>query len=413
MNNQNQEHFIGLDIGTSAVRCVVGGFDPNGSNLPSIIGHGQASNQGMRRGTVVHVDEVAEAIATAVTEAERISGVHINSATVNVNGSHVSGLDSEGVIAISAANREITPEDRLRVEEAATIVNLPPNREIVQFFAKNYSLDGQRNIKDPVGMHGVRLEVDAHIVTASSPNMRNLDMALEKGGIVANHHTVSGLAAAEAVLTRQQKEAGTVLVDVGAGTTNLIVFEDGEVQHVAVIPIGGQHITNDLAIGLRTDLDIAEAVKIQHAGLRENDHKSDVSVKVGAKTHHFDFEEISMITSARVEELLEYVNKELQKIRRAGKLPGGAVITGGSSKLPGIDDFARDHLELPARIGKLHNIGGLVDTVEDPGFTTVVGLMLLDMLLLPQLPPVHGRGAKPSAKQARAILDGMFRRFKG
>src|SRR5947209_9899690 len=194
------EQFVGLDIGTNQVRCVVGTFDPNGSNMPSIVGHGQATNQGMRRGAVVHVDDVADAIVKAVTEAERISGMSIKNATVNVNGSHVSGLNSEGVIAISAANREISPEDRLRVEEAATIVNLPPNREIVQFFAKSYSLDGQKNIKDPVGMHGVRLEVDAHIVTASSPNLRNLDMALEKAEIEPTHHTVAGLAAAEAVL---------------------------------------------------------------------------------------------------------------------------------------------------------------------------------------------------------------------
>lgn len=410
MNNQNQEQFIGLDIGTSMVRCVVGTLDPHGSNLPSIVGHGSAPNHGMRRGAVVHVDEVADAIVKAVTEAERISGMSIKRATVNVNGSHVSGLDSEGVIAISAANREITQEDRLRVEEAATIVSLPPNREIVQFFAKNYSLDGQRNIKDPVGMHGVRLEVDAHIVTASSPNLRSLDQALEKAEISAMHHTVSGLAAAEATLTRQQKEAGTVLLDIGAGTTNLIVFEDGEVQHVAVIPIGGQHITNDLAIGLRTDLDIAEAVKLQHANLKNDARRTAVNVKIGHKTHSFDFEDIGMIAGARVEELLEYVNKELQKIKRAGKLPGGVVLTGGTSNLPGIDEMARDKLELPSRIGKLHNIGGLVDTVEDKAFTTVVGLMLLDMLLLPSLPPVHG--GKGSAGQARAILDGMFHRFR-
>jgi cell division protein FtsA len=401
------EHFIGLDIGTSRVRCVVGTFDPNGSNMPSIIGHGHALNQGMRRGAVVHVDEVADAIVQAVTEAERIAGININHATVNVNGSHVSGLNSEGVIAISAANREITQEDRLRVEEAATIVNLPANREIVQFFAKNYSLDGQRNIKDPVGMHGVRLEVEAHMVTASTPNLRNLDMALEKAEIQAMHHTVSGLAAAEAVLTRQQKEAGTALIDIGAGTTNLIVFEDGEVQYVAVIPIGGQHITNDLAIGLKTDLDIAEAVKVKHADLKEGTKKA-ASVKVGDQTHNFDAEDVAMITEARVEELLEYVDKELQKIKKSRKLPGGIVITGGTSKLPGIADFAKDKLELPARVGKLHNIGGLVDTVEDQSFVTVVGLMLLDMLLLPSLPPVHGRGGQ----NARAILDGLFGRFK-
>jgi cell division protein FtsA len=407
MNGSNQEHFIGLDIGTSAVRCVVGMFDPNGSNVPSIIGHGQAINQGMRRGAVVHVDDVAESIVHAVTEAERISGRAIKQATVNVNGAHVGGLNSEGVIAISTANREITVEDRLRVEEAATIVSLPPNREIVQFFAKNYSLDGQHNIKDPVGMHGVRLEVDAHIVTASSPNLRNLDMALEKAEMSATHHTVSGLAAAEAVLTRQQREAGTALIDIGAGTTNLIVFEDGEVQHIAVLPIGGQHITNDLAIGLRTDLDIAEQVKLQHSDLRHDAKKVNAMVKVGDKTHNFQFEEVLMIVEARVDELLEYVDKELQKIKRSRKLPGGVVVTGGSAKLPGLDEFTRDKLQLPARIGKLRNVGGLVDTVEDQSYITVVGLMLLDMLLLPALPPVHGKSA-----HAKTLLDNLFGRIR-
>jgi cell division protein FtsA len=408
--NQNQDYFIGLDIGTSTVRCVVGTFDPNGSNMPSIIGHGQAPNQGMRRGAVVHVDEVADAIVHAVTEAERISGMNIKHATVNVNGSHVSGLNSEGVIAISGADRQISSEDRLRVEEAATIVSLPANREIIQFFAKNYSLDGQRNIKDPVGMHGVRLEVDAHIVTASTPNLRNLDMALEKAELIPMHHTVSGLAAAEAVLTRQQKEAGTALFDIGAGTTNVIVFEDGEVQHVAVLPIGGQHITNDLAIGLKTDLDIAEAVKLQHASLRTKNKVATASVKIDDKTYHFDTDEINMIVEARVDELLEYADKELQKIKRSRKLPGGIALTGGTAKLPGIDEFARQKLQLPARIGKLQNIGGLADTVEDQAFTTVVGLMLLDMLLLPSLPPVHGRAV--SAQNAQAILGGLFNRLK-
>jgi cell division protein FtsA len=402
------EFFVGLDIGTSMVRCVVGTFDPNGSNMPSIIGHGQSANQGMRRGAVVHVDEVADAIVHAITEAERISGMKIDRATINVNGSHVTGLNSQGVIAISTANSEINQDDRLRVEEAATIVNLPPNREIIQFFAKNYSLDGQKNIKDPVGMHGVRLEVDAHMVTASTPNLRNLDMAMEKAEVHPSHHTISGLAAAEAVMSRQQKEAGTALLDIGAGTTNLIVFEDGEVEHIAVLPIGGQHVTNDLAIGLKTDLDIAEAVKLEHANIKKDVKKTRIAVKVGGKEHLFDFEEVAMIVEARVDELLDYVEKELVKIKRARKLPGGLVLTGGTSKLPGIDEFAKEKLQLPARVGKLQNIGGLVDTVEDQTYTTVVGLMLLDMLLLPSLPPTTGRGGD----QARAMLGGLMNRFK-
>jgi cell division protein FtsA len=225
MQPSQQTHFIGLDVGTSAVRCVVGMIDATdaANARPSIIGHGYAPNIGTRKGTVVHVEDTTEAIVQAVTEAERISGVQINRATINVNGAHVEGMDSKGVIAISSMNKEITPEDRMRVEEAATVIKMPANREIIQFFAKNYSLDGQRNIKDPVGMQGVRLEVDAHIVTAATPNLRNLDMALEKAQIVPTHHTLSSLASAEAILSRQQKEAGTVVLDIGAGPVRDVV----------------------------------------------------------------------------------------------------------------------------------------------------------------------------------------------
>ena len=199
MRDQAAHHFYGLDIGTSTVRCVMGMLDANGeTNVLSVIGHGSAPNHGMRRGVIVHVEDVVDAVVKAVTEAERVSGMHIAGATVNINGSHVLGMNSRGVIAISTANREISDEDRLRVEEAATIVKLPPNREIIQVFAKNYRLDGQANIKDPVGMQGVRLEVDTHIVTAATPNLRNLELVMEKSHLQANHRTVSGLAAAEA-----------------------------------------------------------------------------------------------------------------------------------------------------------------------------------------------------------------------
>lgn len=387
MRDPSSQSYVGLDIGTSAVRCVVGMIDPASPGDLSVIGTGSASNLGMRKGVVVHVDDVVDAIVRAVTEAERISGIRIGGATVNINGSHIMGLNSRGVIAISAANREISHEDRMRVEEAATIVKLPSNRDIVQVFAKNYRLDGQENIKDPVGMHGVRLEVDTHIVTASTPNLRNLDMALEKAQVRIHNHTLSGLAAAESVLNRQQKEAGTVLLDIGAGTTNLVVFEDGEVQHVAVLPIGSMHITNDLAIGLKTDLDVAESVKINHARIgSEVIQKPDFKVKVGNHEYTFSADEVTMIAQARVEELLEYVDKELSRIHRSHKLPGGVVLVGGTAKLPGIAEVARDKLELAARIGKVRNVSGLVDKVSDPSYNTATGLMMLDMLLMPEEP---------------------------
>jgi cell division protein FtsA len=374
--------YVGLDIGTSTVRCVVGVRDLSEPTLISVIGHGSSPNQGMRKGVVMHIDDTAEAIIQAITEAERISGVQIHQATVNVNGAHVTGINSRGVIAISSPDREISIDDRERVEEAATIVKLPPNREIVQVFAKNYRLDGQDNLKDPVGMHGVRLEVDCHIVTAASPNVRNLNLALEKAQVRPRHHTISALAAAEAVLGRQQKEAGTAVLDIGAGTTNLSVIEDGEVQHVAVIPIGGTHITNDLAIGLKTDLDVAEAVKVKHARLGDESDRP-VRVTVDEKVYNFSGGEVNMIVEARVEELMEYVEKELQRIHRARKLPGGAVLVGGTSMLPGLADFTRDKLQLPARLGKVHGLAGLVDTVDAPAFAAAAGLMLLDILLTP------------------------------
>lgn len=407
----SSNHFFGLDIGTSTVRCVVGMANEADSGKLSVIGHGSSANVGMRKGSVVHVEDVAEAVEGAITEAERVSGVSIQRATVNVNGSHVVGMNSRGVIAISSPNREITFDDRLRVEEAATIVKLPPNREILQVFAKNYRLDGQDNIKDPVGMNGVRLEVDTHIVTAASPNLRSLDMVLERSRVVPSHRVVSSLAAAEAVLNRQQKESGTVLLDIGAGTTNFIVIEDGEVQHVAVLPIGGMNITNDLAIGLKTDLDIAEAVKTEHAGFGpEQTAGGPVKVSVGGSEHTFDGEEVAMIAEARVDELLEYVEKELRKIGRSRKLPGGVVLVGGTAKIPGIAEFAKEKLQLAARIGSLQPIGGLIDTVEDPAYATAVGLMLLDMLLMPD--GGHSNQGQPNAG-VFGMLEGVVRRFKG
>ncbi len=370
--------FIGVDIGTSMVRCVIGNIDESGT--PEIIGHGAAPSIGVRRGVVTQPQEVGAAIREAIEQAERLSGKEVSSATVNINGSHVQGVDSRGVVAISAIDRHIEDEDRIRVEEAASIMKLPANREIIQIFPKEYSLDGQGGIKDPVGMKGVRLEVDTHIVTSSVPNIKSVEQAMDIGGFSIRHRSISSLASAEAVLTREQREAGTAVLDIGSGTINLIVIEDSEVQYVAVIPVGGRHITNDLAIGLKTDLDIAEEVKIKHASL-EGDSRSVVSVKVAKQQHTFDAETVRMIIEARVEEMLELVDKELKKIGKSKKLPGGVVFTGGSSKIKGLADFAKAQLELPAKIAAVLPVSGLSEITKDVSYATPIGLMLLDMLL--------------------------------
>ena len=412
MRDTQPQYFVGLDVGTSMVRCVVGNLDV-ASEEPrlSLIGYGTAPNLGMRKGLVVHLDDVASAVNLAVSEAERIAGVPIRSATVNVNGSHISGLDSKGVIAISAANREISIEDKMRVEDAATIVQIPANREIIQVFPKNYRVDGHDAIKDPIGMKGVRLEVDTHIVTVATPNIRSLDSALEKAHIEPMHHTVSGLASAEAILNRQQKEAGTLVLDIGASTTNLAVIEDGEVQHVAVIPMGGMHITNDLAIGLKTDLEIAEQVKISFAALAGAGKKGKLSVQHNKINHAFDSEDIHMVVEARVDEILEFVEKELKRIHKSRKLPGGVVIVGGTANIPGLAPFAREKLQLPARIGSLDSLEGISDDIKNkPQFITAVGLMQLDMLFAEQMAmheaiPADGGGLMSS-------VTGIFKKLR-
>jgi cell division protein FtsA len=410
MNDNKLSFFVGLDIGTTAVRCVVGELGAEDS-IPRIIGFSEAENSGMRKGNVAHVDEVAEAVVKAVTQAERMSGHEIKKATVNVNGSHVEGLNSRGVIAISSPDRQISQEDRLRVEEAATIVQLPPNKDIIQVFAKNYRLDGQDNIKDPVGMNGVRLEVDTHIVVASTPALKSLDNVLQKIELRASHLTISSLGAAEALLSRKQRESGVAVLDIGAATTNVVVIEDGEVEHVAVIPMGGIHITNDLAIGLKTDLDVAELVKLKHATLSKS-ARGETSFVINGEELHFDREDMRMIAEARVEEIFEFAEKELKKINRAKKLPGGVVMTGGTAKLPGIIDLAKETLELPASVGSWKHVPRVVDGLDQQQFAAAVGLMLLDMYLGPSQFD-HFNDTQPGFLQNfGAGPSNIFRRFK-
>lgn len=371
-------YFVGLDIGTTKVRCVIGQL--NDSDVaPTVIGTGVADNLGVRKGAVANIQDTVNAIDSAIEAAERMAGYEVNAATVNVNGAHIVGMNSKGVIAISSNTREIGLEDLARVEEAATVVQLPANREIIQVFARNYRLDGQDKIKDPVGMTGVRLEVDAHVVTAATPSLRNLEKAMDGAGTAIHYRLLGGLAAAEAVINREQRENGVVVADYGATTTNIAVFEEGDVQHVAVIPVGSHNITNDLAIGLRTELNVAEAVKLAHAGPGGTQRSKNVSVTVDDEEFTFARKDVDMIVEARLDETFQLVDKELDKINRTGKLPGGVVLVGGGANLEGLDEYVKDRLRLPARVAKPHGFAGLVDTIDAPEFATAIGLMLYDM----------------------------------
>lgn len=398
---KNVPVYTGIDIGTSYVRCVIAYASSESDGGFSIAGVGISPCQGVRKGVVVHPEEVSEAVNAAIEDAERQAGVNVTRATVLVGGAHIGSQTSRGVVAISGAGRTITEDDRLRVEEAATVIQMPPNREIIQVFAKNYRIDGEETIKDPVGMQGVRLEVDAHIISASTPALRSIDLALERSGIRPTAHVVAGLAAAEAVLDRKQKESGTAIVDIGAGTTSLAILEEGEIEHIAVIPVGGQNITNDLAIGLKTSLDVAEKVKLSFTGFQEFADAPCVIEHAGEKLT-FDGSTVQLIIEARVEELLEQVDKEFAKVKKSKKLPGGVVFVGGSSQLKGLADFAKEKLSLPTSIGKVRGITGLVDAVKGGKMATPVGVMMLDAIfasnsiqqneskgLLSQFNPLH------------------------
>ena len=378
---ENSRYAVGLDVGTTKVRCVVGHVE-GAQASPTIIGVGESTNSGMRKGTVVNLVNTASAIDSALEAAERMSGFQIQNATISVNGSHIIGMSSKGVIAVGANGHEITDEDLRRVEEAATVVQLPANREILEVTPRSYQLDGQDNIKDPIGMTGVRLEVDAHVITALGPHLKNLRKACEMTETIPHATILAGLAAARAVVSDQQTENGVVLIDLGGTTTNIAVFEEGDLQHVAVLPVGSVNITNDLAIGLKTDLDIAEAVKLEHASAmpsQRTDKKTTASVKVGDKTHTFDLEDIDMIVDARLEEIFELINKELKSIGRAAKLPGGAVLTGGGAQLKGLADYARNALQISARIGEAPEFAGVSENVHSPDWSTALGLMLIDL----------------------------------
>jgi cell division protein FtsA len=273
-------------------------------------------------------------------------------------------------------------DDLIRVEEAATAIQLAPNREILQVFPRSYSVDSQTNIKDPVGMHGVRLEVESHIITGSVPAIKNLDRSIHQAGIAIQGQVLVPLAAARAVLTKRQKELGVALVDIGGGTTGVAVYEEGDILYSSVLPVGAGHITNDLAIGLKTSIDAAEKIKLKY--VRAYTPKANLAEKIRIEELEGDDnvvtrKELQNIAGARLDEIFQLVRAELRKLGKEVMLPGGVVLTGGGAKMAGIEDLAKEALSLPAVVGKPEGFSGIVDRINDPAFAAPVGLMLENM----------------------------------
>ncbi len=407
---ENSRYAVGIDIGTTMIRCVVGHIDAT-TGAPTIVGVGTAPNSGMRKGVVANLNGPATAIDSALGEAERMSGYQVNAASISINGSHIVSTKADGMIAVGAADHEITSDDVMRIEEVATLGKIPANREILEVVPHSYRLDGQDNIKDPIGMTGTRLEISANVVSALTPHLSNLQRAAEMANVSTNNIIPSVLASAKAVLSEQQLENGVAVIDIGGATTSVAVFEEGDLQYIAVIPAGGVHVTNDLAIGLKTDPEIAEQVKLAHAAAVSQADSDKVSIKHGKETLEFDRSEVFEIVEARLDEIFESVNKELKKAGRAGKLPSGVVLTGGSANIKGLTEFAKNQLGLAARVGKSSGYGGVADNIDKPQFASAIGLMLADS---------EGVGAqrnssrvvKKASKTASGFVANFLNKFK-
>ncbi|MFZ3031669.1 MAG: cell division protein FtsA [Candidatus Moraniibacteriota bacterium] len=375
---------VGLDIGSSSIRAVIVREVSEEEPL-RVVGIGTAVSEGIRRGSVVNADAVAKACNAALEQAEHMAGHPAESVIVGISGTEIASQNALGVIAVGRADGEVTYDDMSRVlEEVQARLTMPLNREIIHVIPKDYRLDDQKNIKDPLGMHGVRLEMNALVVSDSTAHIKNISRSLEQAGTNAENFVVEPLACAEAVLHEKQKELGTVIINIGGSTTSLAVFEDGDLLHLAVLPVGGAHVTNDIAIGLRTSIEVAETVKLQYGTALPDEVGKKEEIDLGVidsreegmvSRHH-----VAEIIEARMEEIFSFVNTELKNIGREGLLPGGAVITGGGALLPGAVDLAKRMLRLPAQIGYPKPLGGILDEVDNPQFATVIGLILLSQV---------------------------------
>lgn len=369
----------GLDIGSSAVRLVVGQINPSDNELCLIAGS-EVPTMGISKGMVVSIEDVVSSITSCLEQAERIVGQPINHAYVGVSGTHISTMESKGVIAVSRADNEVTESDVARVIEAAQAVATPPNYEILHVIPKFFTVDSQKGIKDPVGMTGIRLEVETKIVQGLSSQIKNLTRAVYRTGIEIDDLVLAILANAEACLTSRQKELGVALVNIGSATTSLAVFEEGDLLATYILPIGSAHITSDIAIGLRVSLELAEEIKLTYgqALAREVNKREEINLSEfdAKETGLVNLAYVAEIIEARTQEIFNLVDKKLMEIERSGLLPAGIVLTGGGAKMPGLVELAKKEFRLPASLGALHGVKIVIEKLNDLNYTTAAGLLL-------------------------------------
>ncbi len=366
---------VGLDVGTHKVVAIVGEMRHDGHL--EIIGVGTAPVSGMRRGVVTNVTETMEAMQRAVHEAELMAGVTVNAVYVNVSGAHLKSFNNRGVVSIQT--KEVTDQDVQRVLENAKVANIPADRQIIHTVPQEFLVDDVEGYSDPIGICGVRLQVNVHIVTALNAGVQNVVQCAERAGLVVLRTSAEMLASAQAVLTEDEKELGVALVDVGAGTTDIAIFHNGYVVHTAVLPVGGEHITNDIAVGLRTPRAEAERIKLQHgcavSALVEEDEDIEVPVVGGREPIRRSRRLLCDIIEPRMEEIFRFIQREIEASNFSDVLGSGIVLTGGTALLPGVGQLGEDMFGLPVRIGYPRQVGGLHDVVNSPVYATALGLV--------------------------------------
>ena len=375
---KGRQVIAGLDVGTTKSCCVIAEWSPVG-NL-DIIGVGMSPCRGLRKGVVVNIDSTVESIKHAVSEAEEMAGVEIASVLVGIAGGHIRGVNSRGVIAVSGKHREVGQHDIDRALDAARAINLPQDREVIHVLPQTYVVDDQDGVKEPRGMSGVRLEVEVHLVTGATTSVRNVIRSVNRAGLQVQDVVLEALASAEAVIEEEEKELGVLIIDLGGGTTDVALFRDGAVWYTGVLPLGGDHISNDIAVGLRTATSDTEELKKRYGcaltTLVHEDETVDVPSVGGRKARHLSRHILSEIIQPRVEEIFTLVARDLARAGLEDVAAAGVVLTGGTSIMPGVPELAEQIFDVPVRRGVQSGLSGLADVVQSPIYATGVGLAL-------------------------------------
>ena len=366
---------VGLDIGTSKVCAIVGEITERGME---IIGLGSHSSQGLRKGVVINIESTVNSIKKAIEEAELMAGCEIHSVFTGIAGGHIKGFNSHGIVAVK--NKEVTQRDVERVIDAAKAVAIPMDREVLHVLSQEYIIDDQDGIKEPLGMSGVRLEAKVHIVTGAVTSAQNIIKCCNRTGLNVADIALEPLASADAVLTPEERELGVALVDMGGGTTDIALFHDGAVKHTAVLPVGGNHLTRDIAAGLRTPFGEAERNNQRYGYAKPSmvtkEEKVEVPSVGGRNSRTISRQILCEIIEPRLEEIFKLIHREIAKSGYEGSLASGIVMTGGSTLLPGMIEMAEDVFSMPVRLGVPTHVGGLIDVVSNPIYATGVGLVL-------------------------------------